>query len=228
MITIPTYLALGVPTELVLGTNKAVSTTGTSVAVFRYIRGGLIAWRLMIFAIVSGMLGSFVGAKLSIYLTRPIMLGILLAVIPLIFLLQRKIDLKGQGESQLEIGLGSIIKATIIGLLIGGYDGLFGPGTGTFLIIAFVMILNMNYKEASSNGRIINYISNLAALTVFLWQGRIYWPAAFVAFGGAMIGNYLGSGLVLSKAEKIVGPVFRLVLFGLLIKCIYDISIEYF
>ena len=224
LITIPTYLSIGVPPDLVLGTNKTVSTTGTSVAILRFVKNKAIYWKLMTGAILLSMLGSFLGAQLSVYLSRELMTGILVAVIPIILVLQKKISRVAAQGTQVDKDSKHIaIRAAIVGFVIGAYDGIFGPGTGTFLIIAFVLLLHMNYKEASANGRIINYISNLSAFFVFLTSGRIQWEVAGIAIFAAMIGNYLGSGLVLKKADRIVKPVFQIVLVGLLSKCIYDL-----
>ncbi len=223
LLTIPIYMSIGVPTHLILGTNKLVSTSGTSVAVWRYVRQKVIHWKLMAVAIIMGMGGAFFGARLSIYLSLEMMVVILIIIIPVIFLLQKKLDHKGKSSGNLQDNRSTMIKAGLLGSIIGMYDGLFGPGTGTFLIIGFVLFLHMNYRQASANGRIINYITNLSALVFFIGEGRIYWPVAGVALAGAMIGNYIGSGLVLTRAEKIVGPIFKLVLLALLGKCIFDI-----
>lgn len=225
LITVPTYISMGIPAHLVLGTNKTVSTIGTTVSIFRYWKSGLIYWRFMFPGIIASLIGSTIGAKSSAYLTKEIMLTIIVFIIPIILFLQNKIDVKGKSRSLLKMDFVSGFKCTFIGFFIGAYDGIFGPGTGTFLMIAFVMVLHMNYKEASANGRIINYISNLAAFSVFLYEGKIYWPIAGVAACGAILGNYLGSGLIINKADKIVGPMFKVVLSGLLAKCIYDLFI---
>lgn len=227
LLTIPAYIAIGLPEHLILGTNKLVSTTGTTIAIGRFIKQKAIHWKLMSLAIAFSMIGAFLGARLSVYLTKEMMLIALMIVVPLILILQRKLDEKGRGSGLGEQNHVSILKAGLIGLVIGTYDGLFGPGTGTFLIIGFVLFLHMNYKQASANARMINYISNISALIFFMGEGRIYWPVALVALCGAVIGNYLGSGLVLKHAEKIVGPVFRLILIGLLIKCAFDLYSQY-
>ncbi len=84
--------------------------------------------------------------------------------------------------------------------------------------------LNFSAQQASANARIINYSSNISALIYFLVQGgRIFWPIAFVAIAGSICGNWIGSGMVLKNADKIVMPVFRFVLILLLLKCGYDL-----
>jgi len=222
LISVPTYLALGLPAELILGTNKCVSSTGTSFAVFRYIKGGTILWKTASYAIAAALIGSAIGASLSAYLSRSIIFTLLLLVIPVLFYLQAK-HMRPQTDKPELTRQQVIFRATLAGFFIGGYDGIFGPGTGTFLLLAFMVFLQMSTREASANARIVNYASNLAAFAYFLFQGRIYWPVALVAIAGSICGNWLGSGLVINNADKVVVPVFRFVLCLLMLKCGYDL-----
>lgn len=222
LISIPTYLALGLPAELILGTNKCVSSTGTTFAVFRYIRNRTILWQTAVYAIAAALAGSAIGASLSGYLSRRIIFGILLVVIPLLFYLQATYLKPGQSRPELTRGQ-TIRRALAAGFFIGGYDGIFGPGTGTFLLLAFMALLHLGPREASTNARIVNYASNLSAFVYFLIKGRIYWPVAGVAIVASICGNWLGSGLVVRDANKVVVPVFRLVLGLLMLKCGYDL-----
>ena len=222
LISVPTYLALGMPVELILGTNKCVSSSGTSFAVFRYIRSGSILWKTVIFAIVAALVGSALGASLSSYLSRSIIFGLLLGVIPILFYLQARH--MGREVKSVELTQSQVaFRSTLAGFFIGGYDGIFGPGTGTFLLLAFMLFLHMTTREASANARIVNYASNVSAFAYFLYHGLIFWPIAFVAIAGAICGNWLGSGLVINNADKVVIPVFRFVLALLMLKCGYDL-----
>ncbi|HEY5674261.1 MAG TPA: TSUP family transporter [Malonomonas sp.] len=222
LITVPTYLALGMPAELILGTNKCVSSCGTSFAVFRYIRSGSIIWRTVVFAIGAALLGSAIGASLSAYLSRSHIFTLLLVVIPILFYLQARHMRVQSAKSELTRRQ-VIVRASLAGFFIGGYDGIFGPGTGTFLLLAFMIFLHMSTREASANARIVNYSSNISAFIYFLIQGRIFWPIALVAIAGSICGNWLGSGLVISNADRVVVPAFRFVLLLLMLKCGYDL-----
>lgn len=222
LISIPTYLALGLPAELILGTNKCVSSTGTSFAVFRYIRNRTIIWSTVIYAIVAALIGSAIGASFSSYLSRSLIFTLLLAVIPILFTLQSRYMLPKRVKADLTRRQ-IIVRAILAGLFIGGYDGIFGPGTGTFLLLAFMVFLHMSSREASANARIVNYASNVSAFIYFLIQGRIFWPVALVAMSASICGNWLGSGLVIRNADKVVVPVFRFVLILLMLKCGYDL-----
>lgn len=222
LISVPTYLALGMPAELILGTNKCVSSTGTTFAVFRYIRSRTIVWQTVIYAIVAALVGSAIGASLSAYLSRSLIFTLLLVVIPILLYLQaahRPLPLERAALTRQQV----LCRAILTGFLLGGYDGLFGPGTGTFLLLAFMTLLHMGTREASANARIVNYASNVSAFIYFLIQGRIFWPVAMVAVFASIVGNWLGSGLVISNADRVVIPVFRFVLSLLMLKCGYDL-----
>jgi uncharacterized membrane protein YfcA len=222
LISVPTYLAMGMPAELILGTNKCVSSTGATFAVFRYIRSRTILWQTVSYAILAALVGSAIGASLSTYLSRHLIFTLLLIVIPVLLYLQA-----GKMPSQAarpELSRRQIVsRASLAGFFLGGYDGIFGPGTGTFLLLAFMMFLHMGTREASANARIVNYASNVSAFIYFLIQGRIYWPVAMIAVFASILGNWLGSGLVISNADRIVVPVFRFVLLLLMLKCSYDL-----
>ncbi len=222
LVSVPTYMAVGMPPEFILGTNKCVSSSGTTLAVYRYVSNKAILWHTMVFSIVAALIGSAIGANLSRHLSKDIMFVILLVVIPVIFLLQVRQGRLETAKKTLAPGIAAC-RAAAIGLVVGGYDGLFGPGTGTFLLLAFMAFLNMTTREASANARIVNYASNLSAFFFFLFQGRIFWPIAAVAIAGSICGNWIGSGLVLKNADKVVVPVFRFVLLLLLVKCGYDL-----
>lgn len=222
LISVPTYLALGMPAELILGTNKCVSSSGTTIAVFRYIRNRTILWKAVVYAIFAALVGSAIGASLSGYLSRSIIFSMLLLVIPALFYVQTrhtpalspKID---RPHRQV------VVRAVLIGFLLGGYDGIFGPGTGTFILFAFMIFLQMTPREASANARIVNYASNVSAFVYFLIKGKVFWPVALVAIAGSICGNWLGSGLVINNADRVVVPAFRFVLLLLMLKCGYDL-----
>jgi len=223
LITLPMYMAVGVPVEAILGTNKAVSTAGTSLAVFRYLRSGVVYWRLLLLMMAAAGLGSAWGAKLSHYQTRESLFFLLLIAMIALIAIQPLIDRRSRGLGENEIDMQRLLVAFFLAGLVGMYDGFFGPGTGTFLIAAMIMWLNMSYQQAGIHGRVVNLCSNLGALLVFGWQQRIDLNVAAIALVGTLLGNWLGSGLALAKADRIVRPMFRVVVFALLIKCLFDL-----
>ncbi|MBP9674344.1 MAG: TSUP family transporter [Bacteriovoracaceae bacterium] len=220
LITIPTYIALGIPQPFILGTNKCVSTLGTTIAVLRFSRSSKVFWKMLILGIVTALIGSLLGAYLSSFLSKKYMLILLVIVIPLILYFSSH---KVPAAKNFVWEKKYTMRLLLIGFLLGAYDGFFGPGTGTFLLIAFVSFLHMDYKNASIHSRMINYASNLSAFFFFLFSGKILWKVALIAAIASMLGNFIGSGLVLTKAEKVVRPLFFLVICLLLIKSFYDL-----
>lgn len=225
LISIPTYLAFGVPAHFVLGTNKMISSIGTTIAVTKYVRAQLIHWPITLSAIVTSGLGSIVGARLSAILSKEWMLYLLLVIVPLVLFLNHRY-LKNHIGVKPKFTKGVALLAALIGLVIGAYDGFFGPGTGSFLLLAYVWILGFNLKEASANARIINYASNVTATLTFLWVGQILWSVVLVGACGSIAGNYLGSHMVVKNADRVVKPAFNFVLTLLIFKCAYDVWIR--
>lgn len=112
------------------------------------------------------------------------------------------------------------------GLLIGMYDGFFGPGTGTFLIIAFTAVLGFDLKRACGNTKIVNLTTNVAALLMFVLAGQVYYAVAIPATLFSVAGNWLGSGMAIKNGEKFIRPVMFAVLCLLLVKIGYDMLIS--
>jgi uncharacterized membrane protein YfcA len=223
LITIPLYISIGVPESLILGTNNTASSIGGLFAISRCIKNKAVAWREASIAIGFSVVGSFIGAQVSNYLSSRYMIYILLAVLPLILLLNKKLNFERK-EVTSSLSLKTIvIRTTVIGFTLGFYDGFFGPGTGTFLLIALFLFLNLNALQASATGRIINFSSNISSFIYFAYTGRVMWEVAIVAVAGSILGNWIGSGLVLTKAKDIIKPVFNLVIVLLLVKCIYSL-----
>lgn len=219
LITVPTYLAFGLPPNLVLGTNKAVSSIGTSLAVWRYVRAGAIDWRLARGAVAVAFVGSVLGAWLSRYQSRETMTALLLVVVPLVLILSLRRRTPNPATAE---HAHAPLWCGALGLLLGGYDGFFGPGTGSFLIFALVTFLHLAPRPASATARVINFASNVGALCFFATRLQIHLPVAALAAIASMTGNFLGSHLVLKRAETVVRPVFLVVLATLLAKLVWE------
>ena len=115
------------------------------------------------------------------------------------------------------------ILCAIIGLIIGIYDGLIGPGTGTFLILAYTLIVGYDMTTSSGNAKIVNLSSNLAALVAFSIKGYVIYSLAIPAALCAIAGGYLGSHLAINKGSKIIRPLLYVVLALIFIKLIFDL-----
>ncbi|KAF2956283.1 TSUP family transporter [Marinitoga sp. 38H-ov] len=222
LISLPAYLFIGLPSHYALATNKLSSSIGTTISTLRYAKGKAIIFEIGIFSVVFSFLGSFLGARLALILSDNILKVVLAILIPLaaVFIMFRKpIKYKEQRISHIK----KIVFSSLIGFIIGMYDGFFGPGTGTFLIILYVSILSLDHVKASGTAKIVNLASNISALITFIIGGKVFFsiglPAAF--FGIA--GNWVGSGLALKNGSKIIKPIMIIVLILLFIKILSDI-----
>lgn len=160
LITLPAYLIIGLPPHLALGSNKFSSSIGTIVSTWRYYRKGFVDTSLIIPIIIVTMLGSIIGSNVVLLIPPTILKYVLVAILPFIalFIMQKK---SFDGNESLQFtGYQLQLRLGIIVFVIGFYDGFYGPGTGTFLIIALTYILHMTAKQAAGNTKIANLSSN--------------------------------------------------------------------
>lgn len=224
LISLPAYMLTGMPIHSVLATNKLSSSCGTCFTTVRFLRNGLISLRLAIPSVVAAVVGSTIGSHIALILPAEVIRKILLFVLPVaaFFVLNRKLFKDREEEEAVAIDGRTYLVATIAAFLIGMYDGMYGPGTGTFLIIAFTVFAKMNVKRANAQSKIINLTSNLTALTVFLINRQVIIPLGLAAAACNIAGNYVGSGLVMTKGSKVVRPILLVVLALLFIKIVVN------
>jgi len=149
---------------------------------------------------------------------------IMLAIVPVmaVFLFLKRNF--GQEDHSGDLGQGQLIAMGLgIGLVIGGYDGFFGPGAGTFLMLAFTGLCRFDLLTASGNTKLANSASNFASLVTFAFAGKVMWSVGIPAALCGIAGNYLGSGLALKGGAKVIRPMFFVVLGLLLIRLIYGL-----
>ena len=204
------------------GTNKSASIWGTAFATVQYSRKVVLPWRSVLPAAAAGLLGSLLGAwavtRVDPSLFRkalPVLLTALLA-----YTLARK-DL-GQHHAPRFVGRHEALVASGIGLAIGFYDGFFGPGTGSFLVFAYVRLLGYDFLNASASAKLINVATNFSALVLFAWQGHVWWHLALAMAVANVLGSLIGTRLALKHGAGFVRQVFILVVLALIVKTAYD------
>ncbi|ANQ54522.1 membrane protein [Thermosipho sp. 1063] len=226
LISLPAYLFLGLPSHNALATNKLSSSIGTTLSTLRYAKGKFIVFEVALFSVIFSFAGSFIGANLALLVSEnklKIVISVLvvMAAFLLLFRTNDKAKKLRQGVNLSRIK--KILISSLIGFLVGMYDGFFGPGTGTFLVILYINFLFFEPVKASGTSKIVNLASNISALITFILEHKVVYsiglPAAF--FG--ILGNWLGSGLAIKKGERIIRPVIIIVLFLLFIKILKDI-----
>lgn len=221
LISLPAYLIAGLPPHMAIATNKLSSTCGTTIATGRLIKNKLVDFKLAVPSIIAAIAGSSLGAKLSLLVDEKIMLIIMVVILPICaFLVLNKKLFNDEGSSKVKADKRTYITAISAALLIGIYDGFYGPGTGTFLIIAFTVFAKLNLATANAQAKVINLTSNITALVIFLINGEVLIPLGLSAAACNMLGGYIGIGLMLKNGSKIVRPSILLVLVLLLIKIV--------
>lgn len=219
LISLPAYLFAGLPVHLAIGTNKLSSTCGTSLTTARFIRGGLIRWKLALPGIAAAMIGSGLGSRLSLLADERIIRGVLFAVLPAAaFIVLNPRFFPEREARKLTVDRRTVTVCILAALIIGFYDGFYGPGTGTFLIIAFTAFAGLSVGAANAHAKAINLTTNITSLLVFLRGGTVLIPLGLAAAACNMLGNYIGSGLAMRGGAKITRPIILVVLALLLLK----------
>lgn len=220
VITVPVLLNLGLPPQLALGTNKLQATFGSGSATWHYGQAGLIGFRQAWLGVVCTFLGSVLGTlsvqQLDAGFLRQIIPWLLVAI-ALYMLVQPDL-----GAIDLHPRLVAACFYPIFGLLLGFYDGFFGPGTGTFWAMAFVLGLGFNLTRATAHTKLVNFTSNLASLGAFALAGQVHVGAGLTMGLGQWLGAQLGSRMVILRGTRLIRPVFIFVTLVLTAKLLWQ------
>ncbi len=223
LLTVPAYMAAGLPPHYVLGTNKFSSSFGTLISTLRYLKHGMIDVRIALFSAVFALIGSFAGSRTVLILDPGFLRYILLVMLPVVtvlYLMNRKLG--HENHSGTITRKRRILLAILAGFIVGFYDGFFGPGTGSFLILFYTVMLKYDFITANANTKVVNLSSNVAALISFLIAGKVLFYVGLPAVFVGILGNVVGSSFVIRKGGKIIRPVFIAVLVLLFIKIAWD------
>lgn len=222
LISLPAYMIAGVPVHNAIATNKLSSGMGTTVSTYRLAKLGYIPWRKAAFCIVMAMIGSSTGAKLALMVDAELFKRIMLVIIPLTALYVMRN--KTMDEPKEPLGnTQTMVRAALTALIIGAYDGFYGPGTGTFLILLLSSFAHFRLKEANGVAKSINLTTNLTSLAVYLMSGKVIILLGF--FGGlfGILGNYIGVTFFDKKGAKAVRPLMLTVLVIFFIRILTEI-----
>ena len=222
IISVPAYLIAGLPTHLALGTNKLSSVVGTAVSAGRFIRGGFINWKLGLPSVALAIFGSHLGTKLQLAVDERYLKWLLLIVLPVVaFVVLRQKKLPEEPGEMAPARRAAIMWAA--SFVIGAYDGFYGPGTGTFLILIFCNLAKMDVRTAAGKVKLVNVASNIGAVVTSLMAGKVFIALGLIAGVASITGHYIGSGLAIRDGSKIVRPVVLAVLAALAVKVITEL-----
>lgn len=224
LILVPALFAVFPTTHpaTLFGVNKGASVWGTAVATAQYARRVELRWAALLPAAAAGFTGSLAGAWLVTIISpgflRKALPFVLLAV--LLYTLARK-EL-GRHHAPRFTGHAETAAACCIGLVLGFYDGFFGPGTGSFFVFLFVRWLGYDFLNASASAKLLNTATNLAALALFAWKGHVWWHFALTMAVANVAGSLLGTRLALKHGAGFVRGVFIAVVSVLILKTAFD------
>lgn len=224
LITLPAYMATGLPVHLVYSANKFSSACGTTFSSAMFLRKGALDGKVALTAAAASFLGSGLAAHLVLILPDRVLKTLVLVMVPLaavIIFSQRHQPEEDRSE---EVPLRKkLLLSVLIGFFIGGYDGLIGPGTGTFAILAFTAVLKFDLRKASGNAKILNLASNYASLATYLLAGTVPFALAVPCALCNICGALLGSHFALSRGAKFIRPMMLVVMGLLLLKLAADL-----
>ncbi|MCK5542110.1 MAG: TSUP family transporter [Desulfobacterales bacterium] len=220
IITVPVLLSFGIPPHMALGTNKLQSSFGSFTAAFNYQRKGLVSFSDIKIAILFTSIGAFTGAVTIQFLSA----GFLTKIIPIFlivifFYTIFSPNLGGEPRAPL---IEKNIFYIVAGLVMGFYDGFFGPGTGSFWVIGIVMLIGLDLKKATAFTKFTNFTSNFVALIFFIIGGEVLFLVGICMGTGQIIGAFVGSKLVILKSTSFVRYFFIFVVGVTLIKLIFS------
>ncbi len=222
LVSLPAYMLSGVPVHFAIATNKLSSGMGTAVATRAFARNGFIPWRQAGCCAVCALIGSAAGANLALLIEDVVFKRIMLIVLPLTgwYVVRAKAlssDKPPYGEGR------TLCISMAAALVIGAYDGFYGPGTSTFLLLLLTGLARMDLFSAGGVTKVINLTSNLTSLTVYLIHGKVLIPLGLAAGVFSICGNYLGARCFKSGGARIVRPVMIAVLVIFFVRVVYEL-----
>jgi uncharacterized membrane protein YfcA len=219
LITLPALRAAGLPYHLVLGTNKGQSVWGSGAAMVAFWRAGRVDRRQALYAFPLALVGSAAGATLVSGISEqtlgPIVIGMLIGAAVLLVVKKPVRD----DDAPIQRWWA----AALLAFVIGAYDGFFGPGTGTFLIVGFVALCGRSLVHASADAKVVNFASNLAAVAIFASRGSIVWKISLPMAIGQLTGGVVGAHFAMRGGARVVRAFVLLVSSALIAKLVYNL-----
>ena len=218
LLTLPALLAAGLPTHVALGTNKGQAVWGSGAALLTFARRGLVDRQAAPGRFLAGFVGSLCGAGLVLLVAPAVLRPLVLALLVLValFLTFRPPLAPTERARPAWVGM-------LLALGVGAYDGFFGPGTGTFLIVGYVLLLGHALTRASAEAKVVNFASNLAALLVFAAKGDVIWSISLPMAAAQMLGSWAGTHAAVRGGDRLVRGVLLLVVVALVGKLGWDL-----
>lgn len=222
IISLPAYVLAGLPIHYAHGCNKTANSFGTALATWQFAKSGHVRLKPALMAAAGALVGGWIGSQIVLILSAEALQMMLVIFLPIVavFMLTRKnigSDVDKIVEPKKEYAL-----SFVIGLATGCYDGVFGPGTGTFMLLSFTAFLGYAMITASANAKVANLASNIGALVSYLVGGKVIFAVALPCMACSCLGNFIGSRLAIKNGSKFIRPMIFVVIALLFIKIALD------
>ncbi len=220
LIAVPALLAAGLSPAQALATNKLQGTGGSLSASIYFISRGLVNLRELKLTIAL----TFFGSALGTVLVQRITASFLNQLIPFLMLAIAAYFMfsPNPGDKEVRQRMSIPLFSFSVAMLIGFYDGFFGPGTGSFFAIAFVTLLGYSLTRATAHTKVLNCTSNMASLLLFIIGGKVIWTAGLLMLLGQFLGARLGARLVISNGQKVIRPMIVIISLAMSTKLLWD------
>lgn len=207
----------------IFGTNKLAAVFGTASAAFRYGRRVRISWRAALPAAGAAFFFAFLGAMTVTAMPQSILKPLVLVLLIVVAVYTWARNDFGRADLELQLGRRHLVGALVLGGGIGFYDGFFGPGTGSFLIFLFVRFFGFDFLRASASAKMVNAMTNLAALLYFGSSGAVMWQLGLGMAASNVAGALIGSQLALRHGSRLVRGLFLVVVSVMIVRFAWDL-----
>ncbi len=211
------------PVSTVVGTLKVPAFSGTFFAAIQYLKKIEMNWKLLIIMMVLAFPSAYAGSTLLTYVSNDFMKPLLLVVLSLLVVYTYVKKNFGEHADKSHSPAQQILYAVLISFIIGFYDGFIGPGTGSFLVLAFITLLGFDFLQASANAKMVNLATNFGSIVLFISKGKIIWTIAIPMAVCNAIGGILGAKLAINRGNKFIRIFFLIVVIGTLIRFSFDV-----
>ena len=211
------------PVSTVIGTLKIPAFSGTSFAAYQYLKKVTMDWKLLLIMMSLALPSAFVGSNLLTYMSNDFMKPLLLFILSLLAIYTYAKKNFGQHIAKDISKRTQIWNAVLISIIVGFYDGFIGPGTGSFLVVAFIALMGFDFLHASANAKMVNLATNFGSICLFMLKGKIIWAIALPMAASNAFGGWLGAKLAITKGNSFIRIFFLVVVVGTLIRFAYDV-----
>lgn len=211
------------PVSTVIGTLKVPAFSGTSFAAYQYLKKVDMNWRLLAIMMLLAFPSAFLGSTLLTFVSNDFMKPLLLVVLSFLVIYTYAKKNFGQHIEKNHSSRTQIWNAIGISFVVGLYDGFIGPGTGSFLVVAFIAIMGFDFLHASANAKMVNLSTNFGSICLFILKGKIIWAVALPMAASNALGGWIGAKLAINKGNSFIRIFFLVVVVGTLIRFAYDV-----